>query len=186
MSESPLTDWLRAAGRGDRSAGDRAYAAIYTELRQLAARQLGGGSSPTLSPTALVNETFLRLSKGRLDGINDRRHFFNLAMRAMRQTLIDHARERLALKRGGDLIHTELSDEAEVFGADALQLLALDQALTGLEQQDAQLAEAFALRFFCGLSAMQIGEMLGVTERTIHRDLAFARNYLHATLNEAS
>lgn len=183
MTEPPLTEWLRAAGCGDRSAGDRAYAAIYSELRRLAARQLGGGAGATLSPTALVNETFLRLSRGRLDAINDRRHFFNLAMRAMRQTMIDHARERIAKKRGGDLIRTELVGEAEEFATDAEQALALDQALTALEQQEAQLAEIFALRFFCGLSAVAIGEMLGVTERTIHRDLAFARNYLQIALD---
>ena len=89
----PLTQWLRAAGEGDAEAGNRAYALVYAELRRAAARQLRRNDSPaTLTPTALVNEAFLKLSGGALAALNDRRHFFNLAARAMRQTLIDHAR----------------------------------------------------------------------------------------------
>ena len=184
MSESPpLTEWLRAAGSGDRDAGDRAYAQIYAELRQLAARQLGrGAASATLTPTALVNEAFLKLVRGRLDALNDRRHFFNLAARAMRQTVIDYARERLADKRGGDLIRTDLDDGLPDARSDAQQALALDQALDALERQDGELAEVFAWRLFGGLSTQEIAELRGDTERTIQRDLGLARNYLRLAL----
>jgi RNA polymerase sigma factor (TIGR02999 family) len=179
----PLTEWLRAAGGGDREAGSRAYAEIYSELRRLAARQLGrAAAQATLTPTALVNEAFLKLARGRLESINDRRHFFNLAARAMRQTVIDYARERLAEKRGGDLIRTELDDGIPDINADAQQALALDQALGALEQQDSELAEAFIWRMFGGLTAQQIAELRGVTERTVHRDLDLARNYLRLAL----
>jgi RNA polymerase sigma factor (TIGR02999 family) len=179
----PLTEWLRAAGSGDREAGRRVYAEIYAELRRLAARQLGrSAAQATLTPTALVNEAFLKLARGRLDSINDRRHFFNLAARAMRQTVIDYARERLAEKRGGDLIRTELDDGLPDMSADAQQALALDQALGALERQDSELAEAFIWRMFGGLSAQQIAELRGVTERTVHRDLDLARNYLRLAL----
>ena len=181
--QTPLTEWLRAAGGGDREAGGRAYAEIYAELRRVAARQLGrAGAQATLTPTALVNEAFLKLARGRLDSINDRRHFFNLAARAMRQTVIDHARERLAEKRGGDLIRTELDDSMPDAHADAQQALALDQALGALEKQDPELAEVFVWRMFGGLSAQEIADLRGVTERTVHRELDLARNYLRLAL----
>lgn len=178
----PLTDWLRAAGDGDHAAGDRAYAAVYAELRRLAARQLGRGGPATLTPTALVNEAYLKLASASLAALNDRRHFFNLAARAMRQTVVDHARERLAEKRGGAFFHTQL-DEAIPDGAlDAQQALAIDQALLGLDKQDSQLAETFSWRVFAGLSAQQIAELRGVTERTVQRDITLARNYLRLAL----
>ncbi|MBS0486704.1 MAG: sigma-70 family RNA polymerase sigma factor [Proteobacteria bacterium] len=181
-SSIPLTQWLRDSSGGDRAAGDRAYAMVYAELRRLAARQLGG-EQQTLTPTALVNEAFLKLAGGSLANINDRRHFFNLAARAMRQTVVDHARERLAQKRGGGLLRTQLEDDGLADAAlDAQQTLAIDQALHGLDVQDAELAETFSWRVFAGLTTRQIAQLRGVTERTIQRDLTLARNYLRMTL----
>lgn len=186
MSESPpLTQWLRAAGQGDNAAGNRAYAEVFAELRRLAARQLGNSAGATLTPTALVNEAFLKLAGGSLASLNDRRHFFNLAARAMRQTVIDYARERLAEKRGGGLLRTELGEDVPDGMLDAQQALAIDQALNRLEQQDAELAETFALRVFAGLSTQQIADLRGVTERTVQRNLNFARNYLRLALGNA-
>lgn len=183
MTDSlPLTQWLRDAGSGDRVAGDRAYALVYAELRQLAARQLGRGNQATLTPTALVNEAFLKLSGGSLANLNDRRHFFNLAARAMRQTVVDHARERLAQKRGGDLLRTDLDDGIASGAMDAQQALAIDQALNALDAQDTELAETFAWRVFAGLTTPQIADLRGVTERTVQRDLMLARNYLRLAL----
>lgn len=183
----PLTGWLRAAAAGDAQAGNRAYAQVYDELRALAARQLGRASAQaTLTPTALVNEAFLKLSGGSLASLNDRRHFFNLAARAMRQTVIDYARERLAQKRGGDLVRTQLDDELADTAWDATQTLATEQAFATLERQDAELAETFGWRVFAGLSAQQIAELRGVTMRTVNRDLALARKYLSLALGEAS
>jgi RNA polymerase sigma factor (TIGR02999 family) len=185
--EQPLTDWLRAADAGDQAAGDQAYAMIYDQLRDLAARQLRrNDAQATLSPTALVNEVFLRLSGGVLSTLNDRQHFFNLAARAMRNTVIDHARERLAAKRGGDLVRTELTDGIPDVGLDAQQVLAIDQALRALEVQDANLARTFNWRVFGGLSTERIAELRGVTERTIQRDLNMARGYLHVVLGGMS
>lgn len=178
----PLTQWLRAAGDGDRAAGDRAYALVYAELRRLAARQLGAAPQ-TLTPTALVNEAFLKLAGGSLASLNDRKHFFNLAARAMRQTVVDHARERLAQKRGGGLLRTQLDDDGFADSAlDAQQALAIDQALHALDAQDGELAEIISWRVFAGLSTAQIAHLRGVTERTIQRDLTLARNYLRMAL----
>jgi RNA polymerase sigma factor (TIGR02999 family) len=182
MEPIPLTEWLRAASDGDRTAADRAYALVYAELRRLAARQLGRGAQETLTPTALVNEAFLKLSGGSLATLNDRRHFFNLAARAMRQTVVDHARERLAQKRGGGLLRTQLDDGLADAALDSQQALAIDQALQALERQDKELAETFAWRVFAGLTTPQIAQLRGVTERTIQRDLNLARNYLRLSL----
>jgi RNA polymerase sigma factor (TIGR02999 family) len=184
--EFPITDWLRAAGGGDHDAGDRAYAAVYAELRRLAARQLGRGAQATLTPTALVNEAFIKLTDGVLANLNDRRHFFNLAARAMRQTVVDHARVRLAQKRGGGLLCTQLDDEGTADSAlDAQQALAIDQALHALDAQDSELAETFAWRVFAGLATPQIAQLRGVTERTVQRDINLARNYLRRALEGA-
>ena len=183
--EAPLTNWLRAAGAGDGAAGERAYALVYSELRRLAARQLAGSSQATLTPTALVSEAFLKLSGGSLAHLNDRRHFFNLAARAMRQTVIDYARERLAEKRGGGLLRTQLDEGVADSALDAQQVLAIEQALTALDAQDVELAETFSWRVFAGLSTQQIAELRGVTERTVQRDLTFARNYLRLALGES-
>ena len=183
--ESPITDWLREAATGDAQAGSRAYALVYDELRTLAARQLGRAGIPaTLTPTALVNEAYLKLSGGSLASLSSRRHFFNLAARAMRQTVIDHARERLAQKRGGDLVRTQLDDEVADNAWDAAQALATAQAFATLELQDAELAETFGWRVFAGLTAQQIAELRGVTLRTVNRDLVLARKYLSMTLGD--
>jgi RNA polymerase sigma factor (TIGR02999 family) len=182
----PLTSWLRAAAAGDEQAGNRAYALVYGEMRTLAARQLGrAGAQGTLTPTSLVNEAFLKLAGGMLASLNDRRHFFNLAARAMRQTVIDYARERLAQKRGGDLVRTQLDDEHADNAWDAAQTLATEQAFSLLERQDAELAETFGWRVFAGLTAHQIADLRGVTPRTVNRDLALARKYLSMALGEA-
>jgi RNA polymerase sigma factor (TIGR02999 family) len=181
--ESPITNWLRAAAAGDALAGDRAYALIYDELRALAVRQLGrAGAQPTLTPTALVSEAFLKLAGGALASINDRRHLFNLAARAMRQIVIDYARERLAQKRGGDLVRTQLDDEFAESVWDPIQTLATEQALARLEKQDAELAETLGWRVFAGLSAQQIAELRGKTLRSVNRDLMLARKYLALAL----
>jgi RNA polymerase sigma factor (TIGR02999 family) len=174
---------LRASGSGDDNAGERAYAIVYAELRRLAARQLAGsGNQATLTPTALVNEAYLKLAGGSLANLNDRRHFFNLAARAMRQTVIDHARERLAEKRGGGLLRTQLDEGIADSALDSQQVLAIEQALTGLDAQDPELAETFTWRVFAGLTTAQIAELRGVTERTVQRDLGLARNYLRLAL----
>ncbi len=186
MNDVPLTEWLRASGRGDADAGHRAYALIYSELRKIAARQAASlGASATLTPTALVNEAFLKLAGGSLAAVNDRRHFFNLAARAMRQTIVDYARERLAEKRGGDLVRTDLSEQLPIATFDATQALALDQAFSSLEKQDARLAQMLHWRVFAGLTAEQIAELCGVTQRSVNRNLAIARNYLLMAMDAA-
>ena len=181
--EVPLTDWLRAAGKGDSQARERVYALIYAELRRIAARQMtDAGAQATLTPTVLVHEIFLKFSRSALLDISDRQHFFNLAARAMRQTVVDYARERLALKRGGDLVRTQLDDVHADAALDAEQALALEQGLALLERQDPALAEILNWRVFAGLSTQRIAELRGSNERAVQRNLVVARNYLRMAL----
>jgi len=181
--DAPLTDWLRAAGSGDRDARQRVYGLIYSELRRIAARQMtDAGAQATLTPTVLVHEVFLKFSRSALLGIDDRQHFFNLAARAMRQTVVDYARERLALKRGGDLVRTQLDDLHPDAGLDAERALALEQGLTLLERQDSRLAEILNWRVFAGLSTQEIAELRASNERAVQRDLVIARNYLRMAI----
>jgi RNA polymerase sigma factor (TIGR02999 family) len=181
--DAPLTDWLHAAGSGDSEARQRVYALIYAELRRIAARQMtDAGGRATLTPTVLVHEVFLKFARGALLAVSDRQHFFNLAARAMRQTVIDYARERLAQKRGGDLVRTELDEDHVDAALDAQQALALEQALTLLDRQDPKLAETLNWRVFAGLSTQKIAELRGSNERAVQRELVIARNYLRMTL----
>jgi RNA polymerase sigma factor (TIGR02999 family) len=180
-----LTAWLRAAGDGDHAAAERAYNVVYAELRRLAALQIAHSAGQTLTPTALVNETYLKLAGGSISGLNDRRHFFNLAARAMRQAVIDYAREHLAQKRGGQLLRTQLDDSMPDLALDAEQALAIEQAFGALEVQDAVLAQTLSWCVFGGLSSPQIAALRGVTERTVQRDLALARNYLRVIMDGA-
>jgi len=186
VAEASLTEWLRAAAAGDHDAGNQAYTLVYAELRRIAACQLRANDAhATLTPTALVNEAYLRLAGGSLAGLNDRRHFFNLIARAMRQTVVDHARARAAGKRGGEVLRTALDDAIPDQTLDTEEVLAIDQALSALERQDAELAEIFALRVFAGIDTARIAELRGVTERTIQRDLGLARSYLGLALGRA-
>lgn len=180
---APLTDWLRAAGNGDSEARQRVYASIYADLRRIAAHQMtDAGARETLTPTVLVHEVFLKFARGALLGVSDRQHFFNLAARAMRQIVVDYARERLALKRGGDLVRTQLDDVHVDVALGAEQALALEQGLSLLERQDPELAEILNWRVFAGLSTLKIAELRNSNERAVQRDLVVARNYLRMTL----
>jgi RNA polymerase sigma factor (TIGR02999 family) len=179
--QAPLTEWLRAASGGDNEAGQRAYAAIYGELRHLARRQISFDRFATLTPTELVSEAFLKLSRGGL-ALDDRRHFFHHAARALRQIVTDHARERLAEKRGGDLVRTELTEGIPHQALDAEQALAIEQAFGVLDRQDPELAQTLSLCVYTGLSVVQIAELRGVTERTIQRELSMARNYVRLAM----
>ncbi len=183
-----LTELLHAAQSGDRRASDELFERVYNELRRIAHARLLGGGRPgdTLNTTALVHETYLRLARPAALAAEDRAHFFNLAARAMRQIVVDHARRAHAEKRGGDVIKVELKDHL-VGGRDGdggleADLVALDQALEKLEQESPRLAKLVELRFFAGLTLEEIGATVGLTERTMKRDWRKARAFLYAAL----
>lgn len=180
-----ITQWLDAARGGDRDALDRVLATLYQELHQMARRQLAGQHGHTLDATALVHEAYLKLIGRHEARFDDRAHFFAYAASAMRSVVVDYARQRLAQKRGGDLHRvTELPENIESGLRLDEDTLALDIALTRLAAVDKRLAHVVELRYFAGLSELEIAALLERSERSIRRDWQKARMYLLASLRE--
>ncbi|HEX7049291.1 MAG TPA: ECF-type sigma factor [Longimicrobiales bacterium] len=162
---------------------------VYRELRAIARRHLGapGGArrrGGTLSATALVNEAYLKLAAAPERTWRDRPHFLAVAALAMRQILVDRARARAALKRGGGLSRVTLDEDALASDDQPEALLALDQALERLASLAPRLARVVELRFYGGLAEEEIAAALGVTTRTVQRDWAKARMLLRRALDE--
>lgn len=172
---------LSAISAGDPQASEKLLPAVYAELRRLAAEQLGNERpGHTLSATALVHEAYLRLAGPGAEeqAWNSRGHFFSAAATAMRRILVDHARKRLAEKRGSDPEKVEL-DLAKVASPERHpDLLALDEALSDLERQHPDLAQLVSLRYFTGLTMEQAAEVLGISPRTAYRNWAYAKAWL--------
>jgi RNA polymerase sigma factor (TIGR02999 family) len=181
-----VTELLAAARAGDPAMLDAVFAALYPELKRLASvRARSGGRDSTLTTTALVHETYLKLVGARHLELKDRRHFFACAGRAMRHILADYARAALADKRGGGLTAVELP--AELAGHPAApDWIDLDRALGELDEVLPELRELVDLRFFAGLTREETAELLGCSERTVQRDWQRARAFLYARLDAAA
>ena len=180
-----ITLWLNAARSGDKSALDRVLSTLYAELHTMARRHLSGNQGHTLDATGLVHEAYIKLIGRGTAEFEDRAHFFAYAASAMRSVVVDYARQRLAVKRGGDLHRvTELPEE--VVGCLRLDedLLGLDTALNRLAAVDKKLAQVVELRYFAGLSETEIAELLKRSERSVRRDWQKARLYLLASLQD--
>lgn len=181
-----VTDLLSAWTGGDASALERLIPIVYGELRAIAGlvfrRERG---DHTLQPTAVVHEAFLKLAGGDVP-FRDRVHFFAVAAQAMRQVLVDHARARVAAKRGGGATRIELG-EVPAGGADRAlaDVLAVDQALERLAALDADQARIVELRYFGGLTVEETAEVLGVSAPTVKRDWRLARAFLARELAPA-
>jgi RNA polymerase sigma-70 factor, ECF subfamily len=179
-----ITRWLALWREGDGQARDQLFAVIHPELRQMAARLLRRERPDhTLEPNAVVSELYLRLTGGQSVSYQDRTHFFAIAAQTMRRVLIDHARARVANKRGGEQRRVPLSD---VDGWQAVmsseQLLDLDAQLSALATADARAARVVELRFFGGLREDDVAEVLQVSTITVKRDWKAARAWLAARL----
>ncbi|MEO7065205.1 MAG: ECF-type sigma factor [Dokdonella sp.] len=172
-----LDKLVDAAGRGDRAATDRVFALLYDELRLCAHRQLRGANR-TLSTTALVHETYVKLTANDTLRLESRQHFMALAARAMRQVLVDHARRVDTDKRGGGAICVTLDDRHVDGASEAFEVLALDRALNVLEDIDGRACRVVQLHFFAGLTFAEIGVLEDLNERTIKRDWEAARRVL--------
>jgi len=151
---------------------------LYGELKKLAIAALGSGRAQTLQPTALVHEAYLRLSNARRLEIGNRKQFYALAARVMRQVLVDHARAKGRRKRGGDALLVTLGDEVAAPGSPTIDLLALDEALARLEQLDPRQVEIVEMRYLAGLSVEEVAGALGVSPTTVKREAAMARAFL--------
>ena len=180
-----VTRILDALGRGERRAAGDLLPLVYDELRRLAARRLARESpGQTLQPTALVHEAYLRLV-GPADGKpwDGRGHFFAAAAEAMRRIVLDRARDRKRLKRGGGRRRDSLDlDSLVADDAPADDVIDLDAALGRLERADPRCAELVKLRLFAGLTLDEAASTLGVVRRTAERDWAFARAWLFKEL----
>lgn len=163
---------------------------MQAELRQIAHRQRRRGAvGETLSTTALVNEAYLKFaSSPELFGRIDRNHFLAIAARAMRNIVINHARDRVAQKRGGGVVHETLGDvdALDADFAEAARLLELNDALERLEQVRPRLAQVVQLRYFAGLSEDETGEVLDLDRSTVRRDWLKARGWLYERLHPDS
>src|SRR5688500_13452202 len=175
-----LTRLLGAARDGDGAALDRGFPLVYDDLRRLARREVEREhEARTLRPTDLVHEAYLKLAAAGSFPAENRAHFLALAARAMRQILIDHARNRRAAKRGGGWYRATLSDGDWVLDAAPDELLALNDALERLDPRQRRVVEC---RFFGGMSETEVAEALGITERTVRRDWVKARAWLYRAL----
>ena len=173
-----ITELLRAAQSGDDRSLDAVFASLYPRLRELAASRLGGQPGEhTLSATALVHEAYLKLVDAQRLDLLDRHHFFACAARAMRQILVDRARARGAVKRGGPIEPLTLSHADGVSSAQP-ELLDVDAALDRLDAIDMALRQLVELRIFAGLTLEQIAETSGRSLRTVSRDWQRARALL--------
>ena len=177
-----LQDW----GNGDRSALERLTPIIYDDLIRLARARLNREPRDcTLQPTALVHESYLRLTDQTTLHVNDRAHFFAVAASVMRRVLIDHARKRKASKRGAGARIT-LKTGMDFAQARAPDFLVLDQALCKLAEFDERKSRAIELKFFGGLTAEEIGRVLGVSVGTVGRELRLGQAWLRRELSRQS
>jgi RNA polymerase sigma factor (TIGR02999 family) len=175
-----LTRILSAIDRGDPRAAEQLLPLVYDELRKLAAARMAREApGQSLQATALVHEAYLRLLDDDPDRPwNSRGHFFAAAAEAMRRILVERVRHKRCLKAGGDRRREELADIEVASAGPHLDLLALHEALTKLEQQDQRRAELVKLRFFAGLTIAEAARVLGVSESTADNDWAYARSWL--------
>jgi RNA polymerase sigma factor (TIGR02999 family) len=184
-NQAELTALLQQVNAGRDDALEQLMPVVYGELRRQAARYLRRErQNHTLQPTALVNEAFLKLIDQRNVRRQNRAHFFGIAAQAMRRIMIDHARTRQRIKRGG-VQHAVTLDEAMIAGeARSIDVLALDEALTRLAAIDERQARIVELRYFAQLSVEETAEVTGLSPATVKREWAMARAWLHAELTK--
>jgi RNA polymerase sigma-70 factor, ECF subfamily len=183
-----ITQLLAGMKAGDAGCRSQFAAAVYGELKRMAGAQMRlERRGHTLQPSALVNELFLRMLGRSGAEWENRAHFFSTAASTMRRILIDHARGRRAKKRDGALQRVEL-DHGLGFEEDpgSERLIALDSALNALAALDARQARIVELRFFAGLTAEETADAMGVSSRTVKREWAMARAWLHGRINGAT
>lgn len=184
---SEVTEIMHAIEAGDPSAADRLLPLVYDELRKLAAAQLAREEpGQTLQPTVLVHEAYLRLVGGaNPEHWNSRGHFFAAAAVAIRRILIDNARRKRSLKRGGPFVRQELDELPLALPEPREDVLALDEALRKLEVADPQAAKLVQLLYFAGLTLPEAARTLGVSPRTAGSLWAYARAWLRREIEAA-
>jgi len=184
---SPVTELLQRWTDGDELARDALVPLVYDELRRVARRCLvGQRRDHTLQSTALVHEVFLRLIDQKSVRWDDRMHFFAVAAQLMRRILVDHARRRNAVKRGGNNITLTLDERVVSAKQRELDVVALDDALNELSRMNPQHCQIVEMRFFTGLSIEETAQALGISPATVKRDWAVARAWLYRELTRTT
>ncbi len=185
MRTRDVSELIERARLGESAAADRLFPLLYEELRALASSFfLGQRVGDTLQPTALVHEAWIRLAGPSAPSVRDREHLMALAARSMRHVLVDHARARRRLKRDGEPERITIAGPIGGDGMDAIDLLALDEAMDRLAEFDPGKAHLVELRFFAGLSGEEAAQILGVSASTVDREWRFARAWLAHELRE--
>lgn len=180
MQDDPEADAAGPEERGEALGARTVVPLVYDELRHLARAYLRPGSPPTLQPTMLVHEAYVRLADGA--GFRSKTHFQAAAAVAMRHALLDHVRDGRREKRGGDWRRVTLADVPGEGGAGGLDVEELEAALTALAAVDERGAHIVELRLFGGLTEREVAELLGVSERTVRHDWSMARAWLRVRL----
>jgi len=181
-----VTLLLRQWSEGDKSAEEKLWPVVFSELKRLARRHMARERADhTLQSGALVNEAYLRLVGWDDACWKNRSHFFGMCARMMRQILVDHARARDYQKRGGGAVKVSLDEFAMISESRSAQFIEIDEALTRLAEIHPRKAQVVELRFFGGLSEEGAGEVLGVSRLTVIRDWNFARAWLGTELKQS-
>jgi RNA polymerase sigma factor (TIGR02999 family) len=181
--EQGVTELLVKWSNGDKAALDELLPLVYNELRRLAASYLRRrGGAHTLQPTALVHEAYVRLADRSGSSVQHRAQFFGLAAKVMRDILVDHARKRLATKRGGQQLRISLSQAARLGREPEVELVALDDALKALAATNPQHSRVIELRFFGGLTIEETADVMSLSHATTERYWSFARAWLRSEL----
>lgn len=183
-----VTELLKLAGDGDPDAHQALVQRLYHELHALAGMYLAGERTPriTLQTTVLINETYVKLFGHGAGEYSSRGHFFAAAGQAMRQVLVEYARKRNALKRGGGVRPVELVDAlaASAVDLDPEASLALNEAMTALANEHPRWAKVVEMRFYAELTVAQTAEALGVSDRQVEKDWSMARAWLFRALSD--
>jgi RNA polymerase sigma-70 factor, ECF subfamily len=183
-SQGQVTSLLAAWGKGDQNALNELMPLVYNELHRMARRAwIGQRQGNTLQPTALLNEAYLKLAGAENASFQNRCHFFAVASTAMRQILVNHAKSRLAGKRGSGQIKLSIDDIQLAVSQEAAEVVALHDALERLETVDARKSRVVEMRYFGGLSIEETAEALGVSVITVNRDWRLARTWLMREMN---
>lgn len=186
-STHEISELLVAWSGGDESALQRLMPLVYDELHRLAHRYMNGErAGHMLQTTALVNEAYLRLINWRAVSWQNRAHFFGVSAQMMRRILVDFARDKKYLKRGGDALQVSLGEAAAVGDIRSSDLVGLDEALNALAKVDVRKARVVEMRFFGGLSVVEAAEVLKVSEETVMRDWRLAKVWLLRELDRSS
>jgi RNA polymerase sigma factor (TIGR02999 family) len=181
--EPNLSLLIQAAESGDRNAADALFDALYSELHRMAKRELArNGVHISLGATTLLHQAYIEMAAKDGDSFPDRARFMGYASRVMRGLIIDHARNRSALKRGGKFHITSSGTEAEE-RADDRELIRISEALDELAKAEPSLAEIVDMKFFCGFTFEEIAALKGMSERTAQRQWEKARIYLHRSIS---